>query len=92
MPTVTHPHPSSQRPSDIQLPHLPRFVVAMALLAIVLLSLGWFGRPHDFVPDQWYGMSIVEGVASYTPYRSEADCRAGNGDEGICLRGEDLNH
>jgi hypothetical protein len=89
--TVTYPRLAPERAAATRPTDTPRPVVAMALLAVVLLSLSWFERPRGFVTDQWYGMSTVEGVASYTPYRSEEDCRASNGDDGICLRGAELD-
>jgi hypothetical protein len=88
---ITSPYLPPLRSSGPRFAEQARLAVALALLAVALLSLNWFEQPRGFAADQWYGMTTIEGVASYMPYRSEEDCRAGNDDAAICLRGAEFN-
>ncbi len=61
------------------------------LAAAVALAVA-LGQPQHFAVDQWFAMSTVEGVASYMPFATEADCRAATrGVEVACVAGADLN-
>ena len=88
---VTYPR-VAQKGASAKLAHDEwRFIAALAGLAAVLLCVGWFGQPRGLVADQWYGVSSIEGVTLYTPYRSEGDCQAASSDGvALCVRGADL--
>lgn len=63
----------------------------MTIWALAVLLVAALGQSRNFVDDQWYGLSFMEGIASYTPYGPGSACPVAGFAEGhLCVLGADL--